>query len=288
MPEPTPAADPASPPAPAPAPAPVLAANWYDGLPDDQIGVLKNRGVDSDPKKAVANLIEGYRNAEKLIGAPHDQLIRYDPTNADVMRTFNERIGVPKEAAGYDLSSIKNADGSDVDVSFLDMIRTAAHENSIPATAAASFAKAVLKFAGDSDSADSAEKVAAGQADRTALMTNWGQHAEANFFIAKQAAAKLGVDPKAVEALENQVGYKAVMEMFLKIGTAIGEDKFVANANSSAPGVYSREGAAARLNELQTDPNWGKRLMDGDANALREFRALTEIMSGVTGVYAAA
>lgn len=272
---------PASPPA-----SPPVAPPWYAGLNDDHVGVLQTRGIHDKPAhEAIANLIEGYRNAEKVIGIPHDQVVRYNPQDEAVTKAFNKRIGVPDTVEGYDLTGLKLTDGTDPDADFLGFIRETSLRNGIPAAAAKSIAADLIKYVDANNTQDTTVDQAKAQAERQALLDNWGQRTESNMFIARSAAEKLGIAPEAVTALENAAGYKATMEMFLKLGLQMGEDKFITNQNPAAPGVFSREGATARLTELQADTGWTTKLMAGDAVTLREFRALTEIVAGVTGSY---
>ncbi len=120
------------------------------------------------------------------------------------------------------------------------------------------------------------QRVAKLATEKAALLTDWGVHADANLIVAKAAAAKLGVDAAAVGALEKQVGYKVVMQMFHKIGQAMGEDRFIRDANSGNP-VLTKEQATSKRQELQRDPDWSKRYLAGGAAENRELQALIRI-----------
>ena len=98
-------------------------------------------------------------------------------------------------------------------------------------------------------------------------------------FVAKQAAAKLGVTPEQVAALEQTVGYAKVMEMFRDIGTKIGEAKFVSSTGPTG-GIMTREQAVAKRAELMGDTNWAKRYLDGGAPEAREMNALLVLIAG--------
>jgi hypothetical protein len=89
------------------------------------------------------------------------------------------------------------------------------------------------------------------------------------------------VKPEEVGALEKQVGYARVMEMFRNIGVRMGEDKFVSGSTGTGPGgVMSREQAAATLAEKMNDNMWAARLNARDATAMMEFNNLTRLTAG--------
>ena len=58
--------------------------------------------------------------------------------------------------------------------------------------------------------------------EKAELAKSWGSNYAANKIVAENAARALGIDPAAVAALEQQVGYGKVMEMFRTIGAKIG------------------------------------------------------------------
>ena len=124
------------------------------------------------------------------------------------------------------------------------------------------------------------DKAAALALERDTLTRSWGPNFETNKFVAAQAARALGVDPATVTALENQVGYAKVMEMFRNIGTKIGEDKFVAGAAPAGNGAFTREQAMERKAELMRDGAWVAKYLAGDNQAGREMTGLNVMISG--------
>jgi len=101
-----------------------------------------------------------------------------------------------------------------------------------------------------------------------------------------EGARRLGIVPEAIQALEGQIGYAAVMNAMRKIGMGTSEDTFVERGASGGTaqtvGVTTREGAVARLNELKADKAWGAKLLSGDAATRREWTALEQMAAGET------
>lgn len=280
MADPTPAPTPApADPAPAPTPAP---AAWYDGKVDQEtLGHWKNKGWDvNDPVKVATEATKAHREAERFIGAPADQILRMPKDAADEAgwNAVWGRLGKPAEAKDYDLSTVKRADGKELDAALADSIRNAAFAANLPKEAATRMAADFVKHLDGVAAASAADHEAKIVEAQAALKKNWGPNFDANMFIAKQAAQKLGVQPAEVDALEKVVGYDRVMEMFRSLGTKMGEDKFVANPGGGDNKVMSRDQAVARKAELMNDAAWTKRYMEGGTAENREMLALNTLI----------
>lgn len=265
-----------------PAAAAAAGTAWTEGLDAEIVGHAQTKGWDKlDPAAAAREIAKAHREAEKFVGADTKLLLRMPKDASDEvgLKAFYERLGVPADAAGYDLTSVKVGD-KDLDAGFADFVRTTAAALHLPKDQAPALAQAILKQTEDATTAAAAERTAKIAEERAALDKDWGQAKDANLFIAKQAAEKLGVTKEAIAALEGQLGYKDVMNMMLKIGQNMGEDKFVKNLNPNVSGVMTREQAVSKKDELMHDTNFGKRVFEGDAQALREIRALDFIIVG--------
>lgn len=263
---------------------------WYDGLvpngadgkPNSEIiGHIQNRYPSDkfDAGKTAIAAIQAHREAEKLIGAPANELVRWpkDATDQAGWSAVGAKLGVPAEAKDYDFSSVKFADGSALDDDFISALAPALKDARVAKDVAPAVVKAVVNFMEKAETADTAANEAALNVERDALKINWGSNLTPNLLIAKNAAAALGVTPDQVAALEKVVGYAKVMEMFRNIGARIGEDKFVANPAPGGSGVMSQDQATATLSERMADSAWAKKLNDGDPTTLREFHNLTQI-----------
>lgn len=279
MPDPVipPAGDsPATPPA---APPPV--APWYQGADAETLGHIQNRGWQDKPANEVAlAAITAHRQAEKFIGVPADHIARIptDPADEAGWTALWTKLGAPTDATKYDFTGVKMADGGDVGDDFRDFMRTKiAAATHMPAAMATQVAQAITAYVESKVTASSAESTAARVESEKALAQNWGANAEANKFVANQAIAKLGVSPELLAAMQG-ADYAGTMEHFRKIGTQIGEDKFISNQNPAIPGVMTREQAVARKAELMADTAWAARYMAGGAPENRELQALLTLI----------
>lgn len=256
---------------------------WYDGHGDELVGHYQNKGWDKlTPAEAAKAAASAHREAERFVGVPADQIVRLpkDASDAEGLNTLQLRLGRPQAKENYDLAAVKYADGSAPDNGFADTVKELAFRSGLSNDRAVELAQGLLKYQEGAKATETVERTARLETDRAELKKNWGANYDAQLLVAKNVAAKLGVTAEAVTALEGQIGYKAVMEMFANVGSKIGEDKFVNALNPANPGIMTREAAVARKAELMNDTAWTKRYLDGDTTANRELQGLLTIIVG--------
>jgi len=263
---------------------------WYEGKADaETIGHWDNKGWKKDDPAAVA--IEATKQARELqkhFGVPPEQLIKLPKDAADEAgwKGVYSRLGVPTEAKDYDIAAVKHADGKEIDAALADTIRNSALAARVPKDRIGEFAKGVVKHLDDTAKAAKAEFDAKVATEKTALAKNWGTTPDKldnhpNMLAAKLGAARANVSPEEVAALEKIVGYARTMEHFRKIHAGTSEDTFVeGGGKGNGLGMpMTKDGAKARLEELQGDSAWRTRLLDGGAAERREFDSLTQMIA---------
>jgi hypothetical protein len=262
------------------------AAPWYQGvagIDSELIGHFVNKGWDKlTAAEAAAHAAKAHRDAEKFVGAPANELMRLPKDASDEAGWKNiwKKLGTPDKSDDYDFSGIKRSDGTALDDAFAKQMKDEAFKLNLPKDTAAKMTEQFVKYQDNVRAAESAEQAAKLTEERQALQKNWGANFEANKFTAQRAAQALGVDPETVGLLEKHVGYSKVMDMFLNIGSKIGEDKFVSSGGNSSNGVMTRDQAIARKGELMADKAWTKSYLDGDAAKKREMLALNTLIVG--------
>ncbi len=211
---------------------------------------------------------------------PADQLLRLPATTADEAgwKAVHSRLGVPAEAKDYDLSSVKFADGTELEQAFADSIRGALHAAKVSKDAAPAIVKAVVKYLDDADSAESATKAAKLGVERAELDKNWGANKDFNLLKAMEGARRLGITDAEVEALKSTVGGARIMEMFRRVGASTSEAQFVEGDRGGV--VTTTAGAVARKDELMKDQAKMKLYLEGDPALVREMQALNIMIAG--------
>lgn len=258
-------------------------ANWYDGKASaEDIGLWQNKQWDhTNPASVALAATKAYQDAQKFIGVPPDEIVRF-PKNpvAPEWQNVWDRLGVPKDATGYDLTAVKFADGTPLDPKADAMLRAAALKSHVPAAAMPEFAGEFTRHMDGVRSEQAAVAAAALATERAALQQNWGANLEVNKYVAAQGAKALGLDEVTLTALEKTAGYAKTMEALRRVGTMNKEGEFVSGSVPGSQGVMTQQQAVARMAELKRDPAWRDRLLAGDATAGREFASLTVAMTG--------
>lgn len=269
------------------------AAPWYgDKIDTTTVGFWQNKGIDAnDPVAVATKLTEFYRNSEKFVGAPPEEMLRMPKANAPEaeINAYWNKIGVPAEAKDYDLSTVKRADGKELPNGFADAFRAAAHSSRVPKEQAAGLMTALVKNMESVDAAALAERSAIIKAQVEALDKNWGTNKTYNLAKAERALQDLGkaagLSPEdtkeAWDALGTVggIGAAAAMEMLRVIGTKMGEPTdLITGDKGGGDKVMSIDQAKARIDELKLDKGFYKRLVtDKEAAANREWQDLHKI-----------
>lgn len=257
---------------------------WHTGLDEALVGHVQTKGWDKlTPAEAAREAAKAHREAQSFIGAPAESLVRLPKDAADQAgwTTFRAKLGIPADPSAYKFDGVNGADGKPIAEDFAGFARNLAHKLDLTPERAVSLANEIVKRDADAASSALATKTAALEGERAALKQNWGPNFEANQFIAKQGAARLGVAPEEVAALESVVGYNRVMEMFRKIGVSSGEAAFI-GGDGPNPNVMTREQAVNKKAELMADADWTKRYTEGGVNS-KEFREMQGLLTIITG-----
>lgn len=268
------------------------ATPWYqgvEGVDDAMVGHFQNRGWDKlTPQAAAVQAAKAHREAEKMIGMrpDHDFVpIPKAPDKGDWNAVW-QRLGRPSEAKEYDLNGVTFKDGTQLEDSFVNTMRETLFKANVPKQYAPDVVKGVVSYLDAADATEAAEAAAKVTEERAALAKSWGTTPEAlqaspHMQVAKNAAAKLGIDVEAVNKLENTVGYAKVMEMFRNLGERIGEAKFVTGNGVGVDnnGMMTYEQAVARKAELKADNGFVTKFLAGDQQARKEMAALDTIIT---------
>lgn len=246
---------------------------WHDGVDTELIGHAQNKGWKlDDPKESFSAAAKVARDLERHFGVPADRIVKIPAADAksEDIRAYYERIGAPKEANEYDLSAVK-------DPAIADSLRATMHERGVSKDAASALAASVAKALESATTTQTTLDAAKLVEEKAKLKTNWGDKYDYNHLQAMEGARKAGISQEGVKAIESQIGYADTMEHFRRVGSGMSEDAFHQGGGPNG-NPTTREGARAKLSELEADKAWGKRLTSGDPVAGAEWRALTALI----------
>lgn len=240
---------------------------WTDGFSDDLKGYVENKGF-----RDAASVVDSYINLEKLVGVPKDRLLKVPEKlddDASLMEIYN-RLGRPEKADSYKVDVPEGGDKN-----FASWAQNTFHELGLTQRQGEALAAKWNEYVGGLNETATTENLAKIEADNLSLKKEWGAAYEAEVGKAKQAVSEFGLDSDTIDQLENAMGFAGVMKFFNKIGSKLGEGKFVNGEGSpSFNGSLTPQAAQARINALRQDSEFIKRFTGGDTSARDEMERL--------------
>lgn len=249
---------------------PVAAPSWLTGADETTVGYVQNKGW-----KEPVQVLESYRNLEKLLGADKAGnavvLPKPDAPQAEVDAFYN-RLGRPADAAGY-----KIAVPEGVDPEFSKVAGTWFHELGLTQKQGEALAAKWNEYMGTAITGMKQAEEQKFQQEDQALRQEWGAAFTQELAKAQTAARALGVTPEMIDNMQKSMGHKATMQFFAKIGAKTGEPDFVTGDKTEQFGAAMTPGQAqAKIAELTADKNFVSRYINKDAAAVAEMKRLHE------------
>lgn len=263
--------DPVTPPATPPVTPPVTlqSTDWTSGLNEDMKAYVSNKGF-----KTPDDVLNSYRNFEKLQGVPQDRLLKLpESMEAPEARAIWERLGAPKEAKEYNFEVPKGADPKD-----FETISGEFHKLGVPKSMAQNIIKALsgLELAKQKIRTDAV--TAAATTAEANLRTEWGAAYDKNKNIVEQAATTLGLTKEQLNIIGAALGPEGAPKLLLKLGSATQEHAFVPGQQSSDTAL-APQAAEAKIKELMSNSDFTRRLLNGDLAAKSEWQRAHEMAS---------
>jgi hypothetical protein len=220
---------------------------WNEGLSEAHAGVVEAKGWDS-----IGAVIDSYSNAEKLIGAHPDTILKL-PTemNAETMAPIYNKLGRPEAVDGYDFSSI-----AETNKDFVDAFAPLAHEAGLTKAQAETIGLKLNEMGDTAQTAADTEYKIQIEKEKQSLVTEWGSAHDEKIAAAKQAAQEFGLSPEAVQAIEDAAGYAETMKFFAGIGAKLGEAGFKDSQDGGGndfSGAMTPAEAKSQLSQLEND-----------------------------------
>jgi len=230
------------------------AAGWTEGMDEGTVAYLGNKGW-----TGAGDVVEGYRNLEKLYGADkagNTVAIPQDKTDKSAMDVFYNKLGRPVEAKGY---TFQVGDSSE-DKALSEWSRNTFHELGLTLDQGNAVADQFSAFTLATKEAGDKAYTEELQGEGVELQKVWGARHEANVALAQRAANQFGIDRDTVNTMQSVMGYSKVMQVLADIGTALGEDD--AEGGSGGGGsdfnALTPAQAQAQIVELNGDKAYGQ------------------------------
>lgn len=249
------------------------AFDWASqGLDADTLGFVSTKGF-----KGPGDVLSSYRNMEKLLGVPAENVIKL-PKDANDKAGWDAvwgRLGRPAKAEDYKLPIPQGEDGA-----FAKETAQWFFDAGVPAPMAQAVTEKFNAYMNGLQAKELETYNAKIEAESAELKKEWaGDLYAKNLALAKQAAVSLGVTNEMFATLEKTVGYTPVLKMFQKLGAMFGDPAFDAGGEASGfgEGGMTPEQAQNQIKELRADPGFVKKYLAGDAESRSRMNKLHQI-----------
>ena len=243
---------------------------WLPGADEATVGYVKNKAW-AEPSQ----VLEGYRNLEKLLGADRagrTVVVPKEGATPEEMGAFFDRLGRPSGPDGYKIDVPEG-------IGDPEFAKTAAgkfHELGISKSQGDALAAWWNETASAQIQAQQTARVEAQKNAAAELQREWGQAFAQNSVLVDNAARALGLDGDTVVRLGDALGPKGAMDLLYKIGSKMGESGFVTGEGGTGFGALSPAQAKAEIKSLSQDKAFIAKLMNKDADAQAKWNRLHE------------
>ena len=251
-------------------------AAWYENAAPEVKDFLSSKGgnVDLSPEVAL-NAFNGWRNAEKMIGVPHDRLLKIpaDENDKNGWDSIYNKLGRPESKDKYELDL-----GDSPDEGFVEWAKENFYDLGISNKAAKELSKRWNEYANSAMSASQEANAGRFNDDVAALKKEWGAAYEHHANVVDRVAMQLELGQETLDALKKEMGPRGAMNFLYKIGAKTGEAEFVSNTGSSGfNGAMTPADAKARISALQRDKDFAAKYISGNVEAKTEMERLHKV-----------
>lgn len=267
---PTPSATPTPTPSATPTPTPtpgVVDTKWLGENADPAlVGYVQNKGWDG-PRQ----LLDGYRNLEKLVGEQRIAVPKDEKDEAAWGKLYDS-MGRPKAAGEYKLAVPEGGDPK-----FAGVAAEVFHKAGLStkqATAIASWWNETTAKA-TKDQQTATETRQAQEVDQ--VKADWGGAYPERLATGQRAMRTFGIDAEAATKLEGAMGSKWLMNFMFTIGNALTEHKTEGaegGGGGARMGALTPEQALAEIERVKGDREWSKKYVAGDRDARARMEQL--------------
>ena len=228
-------------------------APWYGELAADAPQDFKD-WVGAKGFKDPVSALQSSFNLEKLLGADRagrTVVLPKDDNDADGIKAFRSKIGVPDKAADYQLPVPEGGDAK-----FAETAAAWFQKNGIPASAARAFWTEQNNHLTEQIRNATAAAEAESQKQLDAVRQEWGGSFDANAEIARRYVKASGLNEEQIGAVEEALGTAVFLKTFHGLGKSLGEQGFTGDPNGGGGG--GRELVRQQLEDLRSQRAEGK------------------------------
>lgn len=237
-----------------------------------------------EPAAALGALTAKWREAETKLGGPADELFRI-PANADAaaLAPVYEKLGAPKDAAGYEFKDVQAPDA------LKDRVRAYAAAHRLTQPQANALLMEQVTAQSNVDKARLEGTMTAATLAKQSLDSAWGSEAGLRQFQASKAMEHFDFKADDLQLLAGTDAQKYIdlMQKFSALGARMQEAKILGDGGHTGGslGAVTPDQARAKIEALKADQAFTARRLHDDAatrmTAANELMDLERIARGM-------
>jgi len=250
----------------------VNSPSWTDGLGEDAQGYVENKGWDG-----AEQMLDSYRNLEKSMGAPADQILHLPKEDADAEEwgAVYNRLGRPEEASGYEFSGPEVPEGG---IDLTPDLANWAHEAGLSKKQAQSIYEKYNGRLAEVNQEFQTQRAEQASSDEQALRKEWGTAWEENIAAGTRFRQRFNLDDGTMDKLESALGLRGLLELSAEIGRGLGEHRMPGDTeqDSGAGTTFGMTPAAAKakIGDLTLDEKFMAQYIEGHPEAVARMTRL--------------
>lgn len=231
--------------------------DWWGALDAETLPFVEAKGLKGKPAdEALKSVLGMYRNAEAALGKKGLPAPDKGQDAADWLAANREALGLPKDAAGYEVAPPEGFDEATWDKPLADRAAAMAMELAVPPKVHQKYVGLFAEYVQNIDRAAAEERTRADTEMNSALARDWGKDTDARIAGARQAAQRLaedaGLDSDALShvgaILSRELGGAPTLRLFDRLAQAMADDTIVQGGGGGGAGATAD--AQAQLSAL--------------------------------------
>jgi len=249
--------------------APAIAKSWHDELPED----LRS---DETLKrfKSPAELGKSYVEARRKFGNPEKLMTIPEKEDVKGWNDVYDKLGRPKESKEYEFASV---DGIEFDKNQIPKYQESFHKRGLTKEQAAGVTQDHIQILKQYSEEATQQEKASQQAELTKMQAEIGENLSIFNNVVERTFNSLNekMGGKLIEKLESKglTHDPVILKLIYEVGKMNMEDSLRSGRGPSSMG-YNSADAAAKINQLQGDPAFREKMLNGDPQAKAEFAQL--------------
>jgi len=234
---------------------------WNANFDEVQTQFVSNKGWQS-----ADDMLRSYRDLEGLVGADTFKIPKQGDQEA--FKALYSKLGCPEDPKEYQFEGYQNTSTETI-----DWFRDVAHSAGLSQQQAQAIATEFDKFNNTITQASNDAFLEQMNQEGEQLKLDWGEQYDMGINLAQKAVKALGFTAEELDGMERVLGRKSLFTRMRDIGLKVGEDPGV-GGQGGARFNYTPEQAQQRIQELQKDTLFFKKIQDGDVEAKAEWDRL--------------